>query len=86
MQATHGVVVQTEIKQFIVTLMLQSEEGLRRQLSAALALIAKSDFPSNWNTLLPELAQKLGGGNLDVQVRGGTAHPCQCRQAPQLLE
>ena len=61
--------VQVEIKKFIVTLMLQSEEGLRRQLSAALALIAQSDFPAKWETLLPELAQKLASGSLDVQVR-----------------
>jgi hypothetical protein len=48
--------------------MLASEEALRRQLSAALTIIAESDFPAKWETLLPELVSQLKVDSIDVKV------------------
>jgi hypothetical protein len=62
------VVMQAEIKKFIVVLMLQSSQEIRKQLSEALALIAKSDFPLHWQTLLPELVLQLENPDINIQV------------------
>lgn len=48
------------IKQHIVQLMLSSPKQAQAQLSQALAIISKEDFPDQWKSLLPELVSKLG--------------------------
>ena len=48
-----------EIKALIVRLMLSSTPKIQSQLSEALALIDKHDFPKSWPTLLPELIVEL---------------------------
>ena len=48
-----------EIKALIVRLMLSSTPKIQSQLSEALALIGKHDFPKSWPTLLPELIVEL---------------------------
>ncbi|KAK1583226.1 hypothetical protein Q3G72_022000 [Acer saccharum] len=49
-----------QIKALIVTRMLSSSTPrIQSQLSEALAVIGKHDFPKSWPTLLPELVSKL---------------------------
>ncbi|KAI8889248.1 Cse1-domain-containing protein [Backusella circina FSU 941] len=64
-----------EIKKQIVTLMINVPEKLQLQISDALSIIAASDFPEEWETLLPELVSKLSP--TDYRVNNGilgTAH------------
>ncbi|KAG2207684.1 hypothetical protein INT47_011804 [Mucor saturninus] len=64
-----------EIKNQIVQLMITVPEILQLQISDALTLIAASDFPEKWESLLPELINKLSA--TDYQVNNGilgTAH------------
>ncbi|GMY07553.1 exportin-2 [Fagus crenata] len=48
-----------QIKALIVPLMLSSTPKIQSQLSEALALIGKHDFPKSWPALLPELILNL---------------------------
>ncbi|GLT84792.1 hypothetical protein SLE2022_030060 [Rubroshorea leprosula] len=48
-----------QIKALIVSLMLSSSPRIQSQLSEALAVIGKHDFPKAWPTLLPELVASL---------------------------
>ncbi|KAG2725556.1 hypothetical protein I3843_01G072700 [Carya illinoinensis] len=48
-----------QIKALIVPLMLSSTPKIQSQLSEALALIGKHDFPKLWPALLPELVANL---------------------------
>ncbi|PPD92583.1 hypothetical protein GOBAR_DD10496 [Gossypium barbadense] len=48
-----------QIKTLIVSLMLSSSPRIQSQLSEALAVIGKHDFPKSWPTLLPELISNL---------------------------
>lgn len=48
-----------QIKALIVSLMLSSTPKIQSQLSEALALIGKHDFPKQWPALLPELVASL---------------------------
>lgn len=57
-----------EIKTFIVSLMLRLEPALRSQISEALTIISLTDFPGNWQGLLPELVAKLNTSDVSVIV------------------
>ncbi|KAL3536696.1 hypothetical protein ACH5RR_000062 [Cinchona calisaya] len=62
-----------QIKTLIVSLMVNSTPRIQSQLSEALAVIGKHDFPKNWPTLLPELVgslDKLSLANDYVSVNG----------------
>ncbi|CAI8607685.1 unnamed protein product [Vicia faba] len=48
-----------QIKTLIVPLMLSASPRIQSQLSEALAIIGKHDFPKAWPTLLPELVASL---------------------------
>ncbi|XP_010544845.1 PREDICTED: exportin-2 [Tarenaya hassleriana] len=48
-----------QIKTLIVSLMLSSSPRIQSQLSEALAVIGKHDFPKAWPALLPELISSL---------------------------
>ncbi|GAA5802690.1 Cse1-domain-containing protein [Helicostylum pulchrum] len=64
-----------EIKNQIVQLMITVPDKLQLQISDALTLIAASDFPDKWESLLPELINKLSA--TDYRVNNGilgTAH------------
>ncbi|KAK4517849.1 uncharacterized protein ATC70_001197 [Mucor velutinosus] len=64
-----------EIKNQIVQLMITVPDKLQLQISDALSLIAESDFPEHWESLLPELISKLSP--TDYRVNNGilgTAH------------
>lgn len=49
-----------QIKTLIVPLMLSAAPRIQSQLSEALSLIGKHDFPKKWPSLLPELVSSLG--------------------------
>ncbi|CAN1157150.1 CAS [Linum perenne] len=68
-----------QIKTLIVSLMLSSSPRIQSQLSEALSLIGKHDFPKLWGSLLPELVANLQAasqGNNYATVNGilGTAN------------
>jgi exportin-2 (importin alpha re-exporter) len=56
------------IKQYIIDLMCQVPKEIQYQLSEAIAIIAKYDFPSKWLTLLPMLSNKLQSNPYDLHV------------------
>lgn len=47
------------VKQHVVELMLGSPKQIQAQLSQALAIVSREDFPGKWQSLLPELVSKL---------------------------
>ncbi|XP_043716117.1 exportin-2 [Telopea speciosissima] len=65
-----------QIKTLIVPLMLSSTPRIQSQLSEALALIGKHDFPKSWPTLLPELVSNLRQATDYASINGilGTAN------------
>eukprot|EP00252_Welwitschia_mirabilis_P008441 TRINITY_DN2027_c0_g1_i1.p1 TRINITY_DN2027_c0_g1~~TRINITY_DN2027_c0_g1_i1.p1 ORF type:complete len:966 (-),score=126.84 TRINITY_DN2027_c0_g1_i1:393-3290(-) len=48
-----------QVKALIVRSMLSSQPRIQSQLSEALSIISKHDFPTRWPTLLPELVSTL---------------------------
>lgn len=50
------------IKTHIVNLMLSAPENIQRQLSDAVSIIGKNDFPDNWPGLLDEMKVKFSTG------------------------
>lgn len=54
------------IKTSITELMLSSPEQIQRQLSDAISIISKEDFPEKWPELLPALVPKLKCGDFHV--------------------
>ncbi|XP_078362373.1 exportin-2-like isoform X2 [Oculina patagonica] len=54
------------IKREIVDLMLRSPEKLQKQLSDAVSVIGREDFPDKWANLLPELVAKFGSGDFHL--------------------
>ncbi|OVA14719.1 Importin-beta [Macleaya cordata] len=65
-----------QIKTLIVPLMLSSGPRIQSQLSEALAVIGKHDFPQSWPALLPELVSNLRQANDYSSINGilGTAN------------
>ncbi|KAK9279305.1 hypothetical protein L1049_012984 [Liquidambar formosana] len=65
-----------QIKILIVPLMLSSSPRIQSQLSEALAVIGKHDFPQSWPTLLPELVSNLRQASDYSSINGilGTAN------------
>lgn len=55
-----------QIKGLLPSLMLSTPPLVRAQLSEALTIISTQDFPHKWPRLLPELKEKLVGGDLSV--------------------
>lgn len=54
------------IKQFIVTLMLRSSAAIQKQLSDAVSIIGKYDFPKKWPQLIDEMVEKFASGDFHV--------------------
>lgn len=48
-----------QIKSHIINLMLDAPQKVRLQLSEALTIISKHDFPRKWQGLLPQILEKL---------------------------
>jgi exportin-2 (importin alpha re-exporter) len=63
-----------QIKGAIVSVMLSQPPRIQAQLGEALALMAASDFPERWPTLLPELLSMLN--TPDVAVVNGILAAC----------
>ena len=61
----------TTIKHHIAQLMLSSQPAVQQQLSQVLALISKSDFPQQWETLLPDLTAQLTRADVTHDVKIG---------------
>lgn len=56
------------IKKHLVALMVNSPAKVQAQLSQALAIISKEDFPHQWGSLLPELVQSMATDKFDVLI------------------
>ena len=54
------------IKATIIELMLTSPEQIQRQLSDAISIISKEDFPDKWPNLLSGMVEKLGSGDFHL--------------------
>lgn len=52
------------VKQVIVNLMLVSPEAILKQLSDAVSIIGKSDFPEKWPNLISDMVEKFASGKL----------------------
>ncbi len=61
--------LQEQIKGLITNLMLSTPAPVRSQLSEALTIIGRHDFPAKWMTLLPEFLERLKTG--DAATAGG---------------
>ncbi|CAK0906636.1 unnamed protein product [Prorocentrum cordatum] len=82
------------IKQHLLSLMLQAPKPVQVQLSAGLEEISLTDYPGEWQSLLPEMVQHLKASQ-DINVLKGamqTAHTVflkfrsQCRSDAVLKE
>lgn len=65
------------IRSLVVSLMLRSPESVQRQLSDAISVIGRHDFPAKWPTLLNELVDHMSKSQGDFRVINGvlrTAH------------
>lgn len=51
--------VKAQVREGLLRLILFVPERLQAQLSEALALVAKHDFPAQWPTLLPEVVSQI---------------------------
>uniref|UniRef100_A0A4X1UG36 Exportin-2 n=1 Tax=Sus scrofa TaxID=9823 RepID=A0A4X1UG36_PIG len=65
------------IKANIVHLMLSSPEQIQKQLSDAISIIGREDFPQKWPDLLTEMVNRFQSGDFHV-INGvlRTAHSC----------
>lgn len=50
------------VKQVIVNLMLVSPESILKQLSDAVSIIGKTDFPEKWPNLISDMVEKFASG------------------------
>lgn len=65
------------IRSLVVSLMLRSPESVQRQLSDAISVIGRHDFPAKWPSLLQELVDHMTNSQGDFRVINGvlrTAH------------
>lgn len=54
------------VKSLIVTLMLKSPIALQKQLSDAVSIIGKYDFPKKWPELIDEMVEKFQTGDFNI--------------------
>ncbi|KAL7294315.1 hypothetical protein TKK_0012326 [Trichogramma kaykai] len=60
------------VKKLIVNLMLHSPEGIQKQLSDAVSVIGRHDFPERWPELIDQMVEKFGTG--DFHIINGVLH------------
>uniref|UniRef100_A0A1B6CNE8 Exportin-2 n=1 Tax=Clastoptera arizonana TaxID=38151 RepID=A0A1B6CNE8_9HEMI len=60
------------IKQLIVNMMLVAPEAIQKQLSDAVSIIGKHDFPNKWPGLITEMVDKFQTG--DFHIINGILH------------
>lgn len=56
----------TTIKQNLVELMCTSSPLIQAQISEAISIIASSDYPNQWETLLPKLVEQMKSPDINV--------------------
>lgn len=54
------------IKTLIVALMLKSTPAIQKQLSDAVSIIGKYDFPEKWPQLIDEMVEKFATGDFNI--------------------
>lgn len=54
------------MKSFIVALMLKAPSSIQKQLSDAVSIIGKHDFPKKWPQLIDEMVEKFSTGDFHV--------------------
>jgi len=54
------------VKASIAELMLTSPDQIQRQLSDAISIISREDFPDKWQELLPLLVERLKSGDFNM--------------------
>ncbi|RWS11546.1 exportin-2-like isoform X2 [Dinothrombium tinctorium] len=64
------------IKNLIIGLMLKSEEQIQRQLSDAVSIIGKEDFPVKWPNLLNEMIARMESSGGDFRIINGILQTC----------
>lgn len=62
----------TAVKRLIVNLMLHSPESIQKQLSDAVSIIGRHDFPEKWPELIDQMVEKFNTG--DFHVINGVLH------------
>lgn len=55
-----------QVKTFIITLMLKSPPAIQKQLSDAVSIIGKYDFPKKWPQLIDEMINKFATGDFYI--------------------
>ncbi|KAJ4428958.1 Exportin-2 [Periplaneta americana] len=60
------------VKQLIVNLMLHSPEAIQKQLSDAVSVIGRYDFPNKWPDLISQMVEKFASG--DFHIINGVLH------------
>lgn len=60
------------VKQLIVNMMLVAPDAIQKQLSDAVSIIGKHDFPEKWPNLITEMVEKFSTG--DFHVINGILH------------
>lgn len=60
------------IKENIVNIMVMSPEGIQKQLSDAVAIIGRYDFPSKWQNLISQMVDNFRSG--DLYIINGVLH------------
>ncbi|CAK9813415.1 Cse1 [Anthophora plagiata] len=60
------------IKKLIVNLMLHSPDSIQKQLSDAVSIVGKYDFPNKWPELIDQMVEKFNTG--DFRVINGVLH------------
>jgi len=63
------------VKSHVVNLMLEAPENIQKQLSEAISIIGKEDFPENWTNLLQDMVNHFASGDFN-RINGvlRTAH------------
>lgn len=60
------------IKRLIINLMLHSPDSIQKQLSDAISIIGKYDFPDKWPDLIDQMVEKFNTG--DFHIINGVLH------------
>ncbi|KAG7209545.1 hypothetical protein KM043_015625 [Ampulex compressa] len=60
------------IKKLIVNLMLHAPDSIQKQLSDAVSIIGKHDFPNKWPELIDQMVEKFNTG--DFHIINGVLH------------
>ncbi|XP_011299579.1 exportin-2 [Fopius arisanus] len=60
------------IKKLIVNLMLHSPDSIQKQLSDAVSIIGRHDFPNKWPDLIDQMVEKFNTG--DFHIINGVLH------------